>query len=116
MTRTKHTPGEWFWSARTLRSEIRDEESDIVETPDIIHVDADKCLYTSDADGRLIAAAPELLEALDRLTGEAWACFGMNEEGCRQLFGNTNYSIVCEWIEKAKTAIAKATASESGAV
>lgn len=49
----------------------------------------------------------ELYECLDRMTGEAWACIGLNPEGCRQLWGNTNYAIVCEWVEKSKEALAR---------
>jgi hypothetical protein len=62
----KHTPGTWYWSARTLRSEVEDEEGDIIERPDILHVDSDKCVYASEADRNLIASSPRLLAALQR--------------------------------------------------
>ena len=62
------TKGEWFWSARTLRSEIRDEEEDIEEIPDILHVDSDKCIYSKEADAKFILYAPEMAELIKELT------------------------------------------------
>jgi hypothetical protein len=63
-----HTAGNWFWSNRTLRSEIMvtDAEGDdyVESTPDILHVDRDKCIYASEADKRLIENAPEMLREL----------------------------------------------------
>jgi len=60
----KATTGSWFWSARTLRSEImaKDEEGDYVESiPDILSVDSDKCVYASNqADAALIEGARDL--------------------------------------------------------
>ncbi len=62
------TPGNWFWSNRTLRSEIivTDAEGDdyVESIPDILHVDSDKCIYASEADKRLIENAPAMLREL----------------------------------------------------
>lgn len=59
-----HTKGKWFWSARTLRTEIEDEEGGPSYSEDILHVDLNRCLYGKRGDMELIAAAPELLEKL----------------------------------------------------
>lgn len=67
MKEVKHTQGEWYWSARTLRSEIKDDEGDVTERPDILHVDSDKCIYGSPADMRLIEFAPEMLRELQSI-------------------------------------------------
>ena len=56
----------------------------------------------------LIAAAPELLEELDRLTGEVRGCWGMAEQALREILGNTNYHIVEERLESSRIAVAKA--------
>lgn len=61
------------------------------------------------ANAALLAAAPDLLEALDRLTGEVAACWGMGEVALRQELGNTNYATVADRITAARAAIAKAT-------
>lgn len=64
----EHTPGAWFWSNRTLRSEVMatDAEGDdyIDSIPDILQVDSDKCIYATDADRRLIENAPDMLREL----------------------------------------------------
>lgn len=55
----------------------------------------------------------ELLEALDKLTGEVRPCWGMADGmEARMAFGNTNYSVVEERINEALAAIARATGED----
>jgi hypothetical protein len=105
MTREQHTPGPWSYGGKS-------ETWYRVEAPPPADREwaADHvCNAFSEADAVLIAAAPELLDALDRLTGEVAACWGMDEVALRHELGNTNYSVVADRIEAARTAIAKAT-------
>lgn len=63
----KRTKGSWFWSARTLRSEITvtDEDDEFVEeTPDILHVDSDGCVHAKAADEDFILAMPDAAEVI----------------------------------------------------
>jgi hypothetical protein len=64
----KHTKGDWFWSARTLRSEIReiDEDGDefVIEIPDILNVDGDRCIFGKGDDMDLIALVPEMVDII----------------------------------------------------
>lgn len=57
----KPTEGQWFWSNRTLRSEIKDSDGFIEETVDILRVDTDRCIYAPNpADKTLIESAKQL--------------------------------------------------------
>lgn len=60
---------------------------------------------------RLRASNADLLEALDRLTGEVRACWGM-EADAREAFGNTNFTVVAERLDAALAAIALATGAQ----
>lgn len=73
-TATSHTPGPWIWDGNTLQPEQRDPDRSQVHT--ILDADGGCGFLGSDwrqtcaeldADRRLIAAAPELLEALREL-------------------------------------------------
>ena len=81
MTTTKHTPGQWRYDGERLRLDSRA----VIRAPDGIAVAAaeDFNRYDRDdeveANARLIAAAPELLEALEsthalliEMTGGGW--------------------------------------------
>jgi len=73
-----HSPGPWFWSARTLRREVKDDGGPS-SAEDILAVDAHRCIYAiNEADSNLIKAAPVLLKALKELVSR---CDG--EEGVR---------------------------------
>ncbi len=52
--------------------------------------------------------APNILEELDRLTGEVAACWGIEEVFLRESIGNTNYQVVLDRLEASRVAIAKA--------
>lgn len=43
-----------FWSARTLRVELWDEEGFLTDTTDILGVDRDRCVFAYDNYGPLI--------------------------------------------------------------
>ena len=73
-TTTRHTPGPWIWDGNTLRPEQPDPQRSQVHS--ILDADGGFGFLGSDwrqtaaeldADRRLIAAAPELLEALQEL-------------------------------------------------
>lgn len=78
MSESKHTPGPWYIPMPSMGfSEIRSANGDLVfgiaagdtheKQPD------DIC----DANARLIAAAPDMLEALQYIVNNQW-CFDMN--------------------------------------
>lgn len=101
----KWTPGPWFVTTVSAypNGPLRVWAGDKGE-----HIVAD--LYGSNRtqNAHLIAAAPQLYEALDRLTGEVRACWGMSEPSLRHEIGNTNYQIVADRIEDALTALSAA--------
>lgn len=113
----QHTSGPWAITDRpdpdraepeffNIESGTENDDGWIVAR---VWADAPELSLRADANARLIAAAPDLLEALDRLTGEVRACWGM-EADARAAFGNTNYTVVAERLDAALSAIAKATA------
>lgn len=60
----QHTPGPWFWSARTLRREIIEDDGPAC-AEDILYKDGDGCISCiNSADAKLITAAPDMAEAL----------------------------------------------------
>jgi hypothetical protein len=73
---TKHTPGPWVWAGNCpeysgdiahILAGTDDNATVIAETVLLAHPNEDDGLdfATSEANGRLLAAAPELLEALE---------------------------------------------------
>ena len=61
-----------------------------------------------EANARLIAAAPELYEALSKLANEVAAICSLAEAAIRESAGNTNYSVLWERQARATLALAKA--------
>ena len=94
---TTHTPGPWKWwtsnSWRRLKSETDRSQSHNVLEPYLCRDGHPDCMITNE-DMALIAAAPELLEALKNAT------FALALTA--QASGNENY------LEAARAAIAKA--------
>lgn len=107
----EHTPGPWEWSIPRMP---KHRESRWITAGGLFvakvygGTDYISDSKETDANARLIAAAPEMLEALDRLTGEVAAHWGMSEPMLRQELGNTNYSVVAVCIASARQAITKA--------
>lgn len=104
----KHTPGPWGickWDSKTIEARIQylHEDDEDAEPESIVVADVyggDLEGREADANARLIAAAPELLEALKELI--AW--------GLESLPGEVSlgYSGIEQDIAHAKAAIAKA--------
>lgn len=109
MNTSAHTPGPWFWALDADNQPTSLRQSGSGDT--VIHPQAEQSDYglsshewndVSEADARLIAAAPDLLEALKALVN--------NYEGvCGNLpFGMMGRSQIAEDPAPARAAIAKA--------
>lgn len=61
-----------------------------------------------EANTRLIAAAPELLQALIHLSNEVFASTGMAEINLRRVLGSTNFNCLLQRASEARLAISKA--------
>lgn len=103
---SKHTPGPWELSEAEYkegfgtyrRVEQVEQFGDVVASVCIRHTVNHTLNAAGDANARLIAAAPDLLEALkDMLDGHEDACTGYGEGSA----------------DKARAAIAKATGGEA---
>ena len=66
-TQAKHTPGPWYVEQDGDAWKINSDECGIALVHDPIAIELDRA-DEIEANARLIAAAPELLEALDELT------------------------------------------------
>lgn len=99
MTAAKHTPGPWSVSEEWDGTSIKAGQFHVTHTIQScgFHSEEEDKAVTQ-ANARLIAAAPELLEALRALAEEAFA----NMRGGRQ-----------DLIDDARAAIAKATGGEN---
>ena len=115
-TTTRHTPGPWIWDGNTLRPEQPDPARSAVHS--ILDADGGFGFLGSDwretlpeleADRRVIAAAPELLEALQRLHANMQA---QDLESQAQRPTEADY-LAC--MAAAAAAIAKATGQQGGA-
>lgn len=107
----EHTPGPWAA-----------EPADMFGDHNIVRGDSDEALAVAavvsnmrpadqvEANARLIAAAPDLLEALRSLVGNAGALAAFAYE-IRQIAGNTNWQCLMDSIDKADAALRKASAS-----
>lgn len=100
---THHTPGPWSIQADDLDSfTIYSEQMNIAE---ILAIGGEGMSDEGEANARLIAAAPELLEALQEcITSEGAACFGDMQDHPERMQRRL-YAIA----DIARAAIAKAT-------
>ena len=99
---TKHTPGPWFtWEGGVYagrpkvknRGELRGYDAKICEMDDM-----DGTARSRKANAKLIAAAPDLLEALRSAVNDADA-WGLADDEC-------------DWLPIARAAIARATGEQ----
>lgn len=119
----KHTPGPWTheWDAAEGRYNVLGDENQIVACMPFHNRNDEIVDAIIDADARLIAAAPELLEALRRMATDApivsdaeegsycFYCYAKWDQG-RAQFGDgigMEHATDCEYIV-ARAAIAKA--------
>lgn len=96
---SKHTPGPWVWYRKLSGSENSRgfgiaQEGKRFAIVDVYPLDEDG--VAGEANARLMAAAPELLEALEEVVAEATAYEARHGEMRRP------------WVRKARAAIAKA--------
>jgi hypothetical protein len=63
----------------------------------------------SHPDACLIAAAPDLLKALQNVCNEASAMLALNEPAIREAAGNTNFTVLLTRVIEGFTAISNAT-------
>ena len=96
---TPHTPGPWVVVEKNGNYEVQTEQQNAYnDGPSYFIADAIDC-FAAEANARLIAAAPELLSALDNLIDVADRYMDFDE--------NSRFG---EAVAKARAAIAKATA------
>jgi hypothetical protein len=106
MSEIKHTPGPWFFAGKHPECEVRYVSLNVED-----HFDGEiATLYhgegaMQEANARLIAAAPELLEALLWCKSQGWLQY-------TKRIPNQNAAF-CDGVDKALAAIAKATGSQS---
>jgi len=100
---TKWTPGPWRYDVQDGEVNGRPDASVLVTDLDVSSsVDDDD---ERDANGRLIAAAPDLYEALRTLAHEAHGFLAMAD---RETHGNTNIQVLSMRIKEALECCAKA--------
>jgi len=97
---SKHTPGPWHHTGREF-NDVRDSDDELVAVALHLRVgQPERSVQEAEANARLIAAAPELLDALKKMESALAKCFGPHkaEEGDRH-----------RALAQARVAIAKAT-------
>ncbi|MED5113388.1 hypothetical protein UJK07_15640 [Pseudomonas aeruginosa] len=94
---SKHTPGPWQFSAGADYGDERNYADVTAINGDLIIARVNNLIPAGAANGELVAAAPELLEALQDL------------DALRGPFPPSDEAVEAEW-RKASAAIAKATA------
>lgn len=107
MTKTAHTPGPWRVDPRTDRI-VADSMS--VGKPvvlDVARTFPRRGKQETDANARLIAAAPEVSDALRKLINEVAGLGGFGPE-IKALIGVTNWNVLEQRVHEARAAIAKA--------
>lgn len=105
MTANKHTPGPWHVHKGTKWHHVRASNGNWVMEANYSH-----SVVRQHADARLIAAAPELLEALTRLTSfvVTEVVESCNGNKCREPWCAGCFSTAEETVADARDALAKA--------
>src|SRR5690242_18485304 len=97
----RHTPGPWLYDASNGDVFLNDFEGAQV-SPRIATVNLDNCasIEQTNADGHIIAAAPDLLEALEAITNRLDF---KNSDEAKHYSSDDSF-----WLDNARAAIAKA--------
>jgi hypothetical protein len=95
----KHTPGPWHVEGRAINGGERD---DMLALVNLAMPAADAY-----ANARLIAAAPELYEALRKLRAEVGATLSLSEAAIAEAAGVTNLRCLTARCEEADAILAK---------
>ena len=111
MTEAKHTPGPW--TAKEWEREKGGLDWNVWGPKSSNHIGADYDRlagdYGSEADARLIAAAPDLLEALDGQVRNCPLCRGEGKAvHAVEFITGTNKKKDCSWCSAGRAAIARA--------
>jgi hypothetical protein len=115
---SEHTPGPWVvhiqkdggnwdYQIRTLKAHNPAWEGRGTHVGKHV-ASLNRHILEVEANANLFAVSPDLLEELDRLTGEVRGCWGMDERALREVLGNTNYHIIEERLESSRIAVVKA--------
>lgn len=110
MSEAKHTPGPWSFRTDGVTGDNgihADGTGIFAEAFADIRRAGEDARDEAHANARLIAAAPELLAALKKLTAEMVGIGGFGPE-IRELVGNTNWAVLTQRVQEAHAAIAKA--------
>ena len=110
MPETKHTPGPWFAYGRYIGT--KNHKSAVGECRDVNGNWSDDA--KSSADARLIAAAPDLLEALKAMESEVSA-IGMFAFDVKRLLGEEHWNHLLKALGDARQAISKAEPARQSA-
>lgn len=109
-----HTPGPWTNEDFTITADDGSVISDVHSIDDFPCIDQDndadqleKLNAELQANARLIAAAPDLLEALIKLTNESDGFMHL-ASAYKEVFGVTNIEVLRRRIDEGRVAIAKA--------
>lgn len=110
MSSAKHTPGAWCITERDGPTIVMGEDGDrqVCSTGDDQDNLIEEIAAINAANARLIAAAPDLLEALEPLTNDVLGLMFIYEKELRPAVDNTKFSGIAHRLEKAYAAIAKA--------
>ena len=104
MSETKHTPGPWEVAGITVIQAVAPHD-DICDCFDKLRQTVSIGVAEAFANACLIATAPELLEALNRMLSH----FSGDEEVCIECGGQNEGCDTCYVIGKAREAVQKAT-------
>lgn len=104
---SKHTPGEW----QAINWTYHSTSTVVVDDPSVVTGKRVIAECATEEDARLIAAAPELLEAMASLLREHDAVFAGRSDGAQDSYYNAHPGRAIAY-RKARAAIAKATGEQ----